>query len=143
MILLIILRILLLSKWIFQAIGIILPIWLLWWPREKELIALFSITLLIIPELFMGCALWISKGVSSVYKMRASDEKSVIGVAIFGRGALAISFCFYVAIVISIALLIGGFIELPILCSGLGLLFCLACHKKLKKISDKYLNVHS
>lgn len=134
-------RVLLILKCLLQIIGIVISSIAISFDPSVEMgvVGLFAMPFLLIPELIMGLALWISKGVSSIKNARDPSDRPIVTVPVFGETVMRLSFYFYVVILMSIALLLGGFLETPILYSGMTLFGCLIWHKELRGFSDRYL----
>jgi hypothetical protein len=132
----IVLRLLVLLKWGFQSSGIVLSFFILS-SSDADFVAIVSTVLIILPELIMGSFLWIFRGVSSVCERGGSNRVSV-----FGSGALLFSSFHYIASLSSLGLSIGQFMEIPILLCGVALISCFFFLKKIKTITNLYLNIY-
>jgi len=142
MFIIIVLRLFLVLKWILQFFGILAPLFVFWEPQNKGLIAVISTTLIIIPEVVMAAVLWIGKGVSSVYKMK-NPEHACINVPVFDEHSIQVSFFGYTLILVSLSILIGSFLEIPVLAAGITALVCFAWRKNLKVLFMKYLEINA
>ena len=83
----IILRLLILVKWTIQSAGIVLSLFIFSSSSDVQLIAFFSLIMIILPELVMGSFIWIFRGVSSVCRTKEAQD-----VPILGKTALAVCF---------------------------------------------------
>lgn len=140
MFLIVILRLFLVLKWIFQVIGIIAPIFIFWEPQSKGLIAVISAIFIIFPELVMATILWVSKGALLVYKIKTSDP-ACNNIPIFDDRSIQISILEYILILISISFLIGSFLEIHILFAGISAFTCFAYRKSIIQLIKNYLEV--
>jgi len=143
MFLLIILRILFVFKWLIQFVGIVTSIAVMGWiSSEKEIISLFSLGLLIIPELVMGCVIWISKGASAISKRQYSNEIDIQSIPVFSKNLINTSLFSYMIVLISIFGVIGAIFEVYVLSIGVTLLLCLLLFGQLKYFVEKYLHIN-
>jgi len=140
MVILVALRIFFLLKWILQTLGVLLSITTLL-SNYDIFISTIALFFLLIPELVMGCVVWIFKDIYHIYISRDTQKHTTFSVPVFGNYILAISLYGYIAILTSAALIIGGLIGLSILCSGLTFFLCFARQEKISLILDKYLNI--
>lgn len=138
MFLLVILRLFLVLKWLLQIIGIIAPIGIFFEPKSKEIVIFISAIFLILPELVMATIIWISKGVTSLYK----TEQRSINVSAFDENSISVSLWGYILILTSISLLFGSFLEIPVLVAGITGLLCFAWKDSLKNLVKKYLEIN-
>lgn len=134
----IVLRLLILLKWFFQSLGIVVSFFILSSnSRDADSIAVVSALLIILPELIMGSILWIFRGVCSFYESERSNR-----VAVFGSGVFIFSSFHYTALLASLGLSAGQFLEIPILFCGIILISSLFFFDKIKVLTKRYLQIY-
>ncbi len=126
-----------LLKWFLQSSGVVLSLFILSFNRDAEFMAIASVVLIILPELFMGSFLWIFRGVCSV--CQREDSKKI---AVFGSGALLFSSFHYIASLSSLGLSAGLFMEAPILFGGIIFISCLFLFDKIKALTNRYFQIY-
>lgn len=143
MFILIILRLLFVFKWLLQLIGVALAISVVGWvSSEREMVALCSLGFLIIPEMVMGCVIWIGKGVSEVSSRSVSSEINDKSVSIFGKHLIIISIFSYGIVLIGISGAIGAIFKISVLSIGIAILLCLSMISQFKRILEEYLTIN-
>lgn len=142
MFLLIILRLLFIIKWLFQFIGVLLSISLMGGvSSEKELTSIVILGFLILPEVVIGCVIWISKGASAISSRKLSNEFDIQSIPVFGKNLINVSCFSYMIVLMSVCVVIDSFFESSILPIEIAFLLCLFLSGKLKCFVEQYLEV--